>query len=326
MLGRILAPIAVSMHMGRVGRVYAAHISALVTSCVLVIVINVRCPVRNAAELVGAVLVSTLVPMLGRITAPIAVGMHMRRVGRIYAAHISALVTSCILVIVVNVRCPVRNAAEPVGAVLVGTLMPMLGRILAPIAVGMHMGRVGRVYAAHISALVTSCVFVIVVNVRRPVRNAAELVGTVLVGTLVPMLGRIAVPIAVGVIMNRHRVLPRRVQNYRAVIAVNSAKLIFGSSALDGRPTELRISLARENSVFKREFYVENLYVGLRVRFNSIAVGFICHGKAKFAVRPLRSQPVHVRSDFISGRIKNAVAAEPHKIAVVISVGTIQAL
>ena len=204
--------------------------------------------------------------------------------------------------------------------------MPMLGRIAAPIAVGMHMGRVGRIYAAHISALVTSCVLVIVVNVRRPVRNASEPVGAVLVCTLMPMLGRIAAPIAVGVIMNRRRVLPRRVQNYRAVIAVNSAKLIFGSSALNGRPAKLRISLARENSVFKREFYVENLCVGLRVCFNSIAVGFICHGKAKFAVRPLRSQPVHIKSDFISGSIKNAVAAEPHKIAVVISIGTIQTL
>ena len=120
-----------------------------------------------------------------------------------HGADVAADVAGGVRVIVVDVRRFVLDAFGLFRAVRIGTFVPVVRTVLAPIAVAVLMR--GRGHGADVAADVAGGVRVIVVDVRRFVLDAFGLFRAVRIGTFVPVVRTVLAPIAVAVLMRGRR-------------------------------------------------------------------------------------------------------------------------
>ena len=128
--------------------------------------------------------------------------------GRRDGADVAADVAGRIRVIGVDVRRFVLDAFGPFRAVRVGTFVPVVRTVLAPIAVAVFMR--GRRHGANVAADVTGRIRIIVVDVRRFVLDAFGLIRAVSVRAFVPVVRTVLAPIAVAVLVRGRRHGERR--------------------------------------------------------------------------------------------------------------------
>ena len=93
------------------------------------------------------------------------------------------------------------DAVGLVRAVCGGALVPVVCLVLAPVAVGMLMGR--RCHGALVATDITGCVRVIIVDVAGLIFDAVGLVRAVRGGTLVPVICLVLAPVAVSMLVGR---------------------------------------------------------------------------------------------------------------------------
>ena len=136
----VLAPIAVAVFMR--GRRDGADVAADVAGRIRIIVVDVRRFVLDAFGLIRARRISAFVPVIRTVLAPIAVAVLVR--GRRHGADIAAGIAGSVRVIVVDVRRFVLDAFGLIRARRVGTFVPVVRTVLAPVAVAVLMrGRRG---------------------------------------------------------------------------------------------------------------------------------------------------------------------------------------
>ena len=116
---------------------HGADVAADVTGRVRIIVVDVRRFVLDAFGLFRAVRIGAFVPVVRTVLAPIAVAVLVR--GRRHGADVAADVAGRIRVIVIVVRSLVRDALVPIRTRRVGTFVPVVRTVLAPIAVAVFM-------------------------------------------------------------------------------------------------------------------------------------------------------------------------------------------
>ena len=178
-----------------------ADVAADVAGGVRVIGVDVRLFVLDAFRLIRARHVGAFVPVVRTVLAPIAVAVFMR--GRRHGADVAADVAGRIRVIGVDMRRFVLDAFFSIRARRVGTFVPVVRTVLAPVAVAVLMR--GRGHGADIAADVTGRIRVIGVDVRRFVLDAFGLFRAVRIGTFVPVIRTVLAPIAVAVLMRGRR-------------------------------------------------------------------------------------------------------------------------
>ena len=108
--------------------------------------------------------------------------------GRGYAAHIAAYVAVRIRVIVIDVRGGILYAADLIRAIHIGTFVPVVCAVLAPIAVGMSMD------VAYIAAGIAGRVSVIVIIVRPIIPSGS--IWTTGIDTIAPVVRVVLAPVA----------------------------------------------------------------------------------------------------------------------------------
>ena len=116
---------------------HGADVAADVTGRIRIIVVDVRLFVLDAFGLIRAIHVGAFVPVVRAVLAPIAVAVFMR--GRRDGADIAADVAGGVRIIVVDVRRFVLDAFGLIRARRVGTFVPVVRTVLAPIAVTVLM-------------------------------------------------------------------------------------------------------------------------------------------------------------------------------------------
>ena len=119
------------------GRRDRALVAAGVAGRIRIIVVDVRRFVLDAFFPVRAVIVGAFVPMARAVLAPVAVAVLMR--GRRDRALVAADVAGSVRVIGVDVRLFVLDAFGLFRAVRVGTFVPVVRTVLAPIAVAVFV-------------------------------------------------------------------------------------------------------------------------------------------------------------------------------------------
>ena len=123
--------------------------------------------------------------------------------GRRDGADIAADVTGRIRIIVVDVRRFVLDAFGLIRARRIGTFVPVVRTVLAPVAVAVLVR--GRGHGADIAADVAGGVRVIGVDVRRFVLDTFGLIRARRIGAFVPVVRTVLAPIAVAVFMRGRR-------------------------------------------------------------------------------------------------------------------------
>ena len=179
----IIAPAVKGVRMAEFG---GANITAVVAVWIRVIIIAVGGFVLDAAGLIRAVCIGTLVPVAVYVPAPIAVDMAAGMI-RGNGTDIAAKVTGGVRVISIDVGSPVDDPAVLLRAVRVGAFTPMLPALLA-IVVGMGRGD-GAIVATDITD----------VSVEG-VAGLLGLSGAAGLGAELPVAGTVVVPAAIGVI------------------------------------------------------------------------------------------------------------------------------
>ena len=191
----VLAPIAVAVLVR--GRRDGALVAADVAGGVRIIGVDVRRFVLDAFGLIRARRVGTFVPVVRAVLAPVAVAVLVR--GRGHGADVAADVAGSVRVIGVDVRFFVLDAFGLIRARRIGTFVPVVRTVLAPIAVTVLMR--GRGHGADVAADVTGGVRIIVVDVRRFVLDAFGLIRTRRIGAFVPVVRTVLAPVAVAVLV-----------------------------------------------------------------------------------------------------------------------------
>ena len=182
----IIAPAVKGVRMAEFG---GAYITAVVAVWIRVIIIAVGGFVLDAAGLIRAVCIGTLVPVAVYVPAPIAVDMAAGMV-RGSGTLVFADIAGGVRVVVIDVGRPVDDPAVLLRAVRVGAFAPMLPAVPAPLAIEVGMGRgdgtVVAADAANIAAV-----------------GVAGLSGLDLAagfGAGLPVFGAVIVPFPVGVL------------------------------------------------------------------------------------------------------------------------------
>ena len=189
-------PGAVGVGMGGV-RGDGAFIAADVAGGIGVAVVDVGCAVHF--RLVWAVLGGAdAIVMLG-VIFPAVKGVGMAQYG---GAFMAADVAVVVAVMVIDMAGFILNAAGFVRAVRVDTFMPVAIYIPAPIAVDMAAGMV-RGDGTDIAADIAGGIRVIVVNVRRCIKDPPCFLRAAGVGTFAPVVYAVPAPLAVVVNMGR---------------------------------------------------------------------------------------------------------------------------
>ena len=133
----IIAPAVKGVRMAEFG---GANITAVVAVWIRVIIIAVGGFVLDAAGLIRAVCIGTLVPVAVYVPAPIAVDMTAGMV-RGSGTLVFADIAGGVRVVVIDVGIPVDDPAVLLRAVRIGAFAPMLPAVPAPLAVVVGMGR-----------------------------------------------------------------------------------------------------------------------------------------------------------------------------------------
>ena len=195
MVRTVLAPIAVAVLVH--GRRDGADIAADVAGGVRVIVVDVRRFVLDAFRLFRAVHIGAFVPVIRTVLAPVAVAVLVR--GRGHGADVAADVAGGVRVIVVDVRRFVLDAFGLIRARRIGTFVPVVRTVLAPVAVAVLVR--GRRHGADVAANIAGRIRVIVIVVRSLVRDALVPIRARRVGAFVPVVRTVLAPIAVAVLV-----------------------------------------------------------------------------------------------------------------------------
>ena len=182
----IIAPAVKGVRMAEFG---GANITAVVAVWIRVIIIAVGGFVLDAAGLIRAVCIGTLVPVAVYVPAPIAVDMAAGMI-RGNGTDIAAKVAGGVRVIVIDVGSPVDDPAVLLRAVRIGAFAPMLPAVPAPLAIEMGMSRGDGTVVAADAANVAAV-------------GVAGLPGLGLAagfGAGLPVFGTVIVPFPVGVL------------------------------------------------------------------------------------------------------------------------------
>ena len=182
----IIAPAVKGVRMAEFG---GANITAVVAVWIRVIIIAVGGFVLDAAGLIRAVCIGTLVPVAVYVPAPIAVDMTAGMV-RGSGTLVFADIAGGVRVVVIDVGIPVDDPAVLLRAVRIGAFAPMLPAVPAPLAIEMGMGRGDRTVVTADTANVAAV-------------GVAGLPGLGLAagfGTGLPVFGTVIVPFPVGVL------------------------------------------------------------------------------------------------------------------------------
>ena len=182
----IIAPAVKGVRMAEFG---GANITAVVAVWIRVIIIAVGGFVLDAAGLIRAVCIGTLVPVAVYVPAPIAVDMTAGMV-RGSGTLVFADIAGGVRVVVIDVGIPVDDPAVLLRAVRIGAFAPMLPAVPAPLAVVVGMGRGDGTVVAADAANVAAV-------------GVAGLSGLGLAagfGTGLPVFGTVIVPFPVGVL------------------------------------------------------------------------------------------------------------------------------
>ena len=148
----IIAPAVKGVRMAEFG---GANITAVVAVWIRVIIIAVGGFVLDAAGLIRAVCIGTLVPVAVYVPAPIAVDMTAGMV-RGSGTLVFADIAGGVRVVVIDVGIPVDDPAVLLRAVRIGAFAPMLPAVPAPLAIEMGMGRGDGTVVAADAANVTA--------------------------------------------------------------------------------------------------------------------------------------------------------------------------
>ena len=181
----IIAPAVKGVRMAEFG---GANITAVVAVWIRVIIIAVGGFVLDAAGLIRAVCIGTLVPVAVYVPAPIAVDMTagmVRGSGTLVFADIAGGVR-----VVIDVGIPVDDPTVLLRAVRIGAFAPMLPAVPAPLAIEMGMSRGDGTVVAADAANVAAV-------------GVAGLPGLGLAagfGAGLPVFGTVIVPFPVGVL------------------------------------------------------------------------------------------------------------------------------
>ena len=182
----IIAPAVKGVRMAEFG---GANITAVVAVWIRVIIIAVGGFVLDAAGLIRAVCIGTLVPVAVYVPAPIAVDMAAGMV-RGNRTLVFADIAGGVRVVVIDVGIPVDDPAVLLRAVRIGAFAPMLPAVPAPLAIEMGMGRGDRTVVTADTANVAAV-------------GVAGLPGLGLAagfGAGLPVFGAVIVPFPVGVL------------------------------------------------------------------------------------------------------------------------------
>ena len=182
----IIAPAVKGVRMAEFG---GANITAVVAVWIRVIIIAVGGFVLDAAGLIRAVCIGTLVPVAVYVPAPIAVDMTAGMV-RGSGTLVFADIAGGVRVVVIDVGIPVDDPAVLLRAVRIGAFAPMLPAVPAPLAVVVGMGRGDGTVVAADAANVAAV-------------GVAGLSGLGLAagfGAGLPVFGTVIVPFPVGVL------------------------------------------------------------------------------------------------------------------------------
>ena len=182
----IIAPAVKGVRMAEFG---GANITAVVAVWIRVIIIAVGGFVLDAAGLIRAVCIGTLVPVAVYVPAPIAVDMTAGMV-RGSGTLVFADIAGGVRVVVIDVGIPVDDPAGLLRAVGVGTLEPVVLAVPAPLAVVVGMSRGDGTVVAADAANVAAV-------------GVAGLPGLGLAagfGAGLPVFGTVIVPFPVGVL------------------------------------------------------------------------------------------------------------------------------
>ena len=192
----VLAPITIAVLMG--GRCDGALVAANIADRIRVIVIDVRGLVRDALVPIRAVSIRAFVPVARAVLAPVAIAVLMggRRDGAFVAADVAGRI--CIIVVMCGF---ILDAARLIRAVCGGALVPVVCLVLAPVAVGVLMGRRG--HGAFVAAGVAGRIRGIVVDMVFRVLDAARLIRAICFRALVPVVCLVLAPVAVGMLVCR---------------------------------------------------------------------------------------------------------------------------
>ena len=180
---------------------HGADVAADVAGGVRVIVVDVRRFVLDAFGLIRTRRVGTFVPVVRTVLAPIAVAVLVR--GRRDRALVAADVAGGVRVIGVDVRRFVLDAFGLIRARRVGTFVPVVRTVLAPVAVAVFMR--GRRHGADVAADVAGSVRIIVVDVSGFVLDTFGLIRARRVGAFVPVVRTVLAPVAVAVLVRGRR-------------------------------------------------------------------------------------------------------------------------
>ena len=181
----IIAPAVKGVRMAEFG---GANITAVVAVWIRVIIIAVGGFVLDAAGLIRAVCIGTLVPVAVYVPAPIAVDMTAGMV-RGSGTLVFADIAGGVRVVVIDVGIPVDDPAVLLRAVRIGAFAPMLPAVPAPLAIEMGMSRGDGTVVAADAANVAAV-------------GVAGLPGLGLAagfGAGLPVFGTVIVPFPVGV-------------------------------------------------------------------------------------------------------------------------------
>ena len=182
----IIAPAVKGVRMAEFG---GANITAVVAVWIRVIIIAVGGFVLDAAGLIRAVCIGTLVPVAVYVPAPIAVDMTAGMV-RGSGTLVFADIAGGVRVVVIDVGIPVDDPAVLLRAVRIGAFAPMLPAVPAPLAIEMGMSRGDGTVVAADAANVAAV-------------GVAGLPGLGLAagfGAGLPVFGTVIVPFPVGVL------------------------------------------------------------------------------------------------------------------------------